>query len=89
MLQLFIVFKRSDREPSIIQMSTLISSFISMSNARIEGRFTSSPGTSWHTKVILVLPMLPVNFYLYVSLALLITTIQWNMIFFLTFVTFD
>ena len=64
-------------------MLTLISSFISMSNARIEGRFTSSPGTSWHTKVILVLPMLPVNFYLYVSLALLITTIQWNMIFFL------
>ena len=62
-------------------MLTLISSFISMLNARIEGTFASKPGTTWQTKVKLVLPMLLINFYLYVSLALLITTIQWNMIF--------
>ena len=62
-------------------MLTLISSFISMLNARIEGRFSSDPGTTWQTKVKLVPYMLLVNFYLFVSLALLITTIQWNMIF--------
>ena len=62
-------------------MLTLISSFISMLNARIEGTFASNPDTTWQTKVKLVLPMLLINFYLYVSLALLITTIQWNMIF--------
>ena len=62
-------------------MLTLISSFISMLNARIEGRFSSHPGTTWQTKVKLVPYMLLVNFYLFVSLALLITTIQWNLIF--------
>ena len=62
-------------------MLTLISSFISLLNARIEGSFSSHPGTIWQTKVKLVPYMLLVNFYLFVSLALLITTIQWNMIF--------
>ena len=62
-------------------MLTLISSFISMLNARIEGGFSSHPGTTWQTKVKLVPYMLLVNFYLFVSLALLITTIQWNLIF--------
>ena len=62
-------------------MLTLISSFISTLNARIEGTFASNPRTTWQTKLKLVLPMLLINFYLFVSLALLITTIQWNMIF--------
>ena len=62
-------------------MLTLISSFISMLNARIVGPFSSNPRNTWQTKVKLVLYMLLVNFYLFVSLALLITTIQWNMIF--------
>ena len=68
-------------------MLTLISSFISMLNARIEGQFSSDPGTTWQTKVKWVPYMLLVNFYLFVSLALLITTIQWNLIFVLLLLT--
>ena len=89
MLQLFIVFKRSDREPSIIQMLTLISSFISIVNATIEGRFASDPRTSFETKAFYLvhngrlLDVLLFTFYFYVTCALVITTIQWNMIFLL------
>ena len=90
MLQLFIVFKRSDREPSIIQMLTLISSFISIVNAAIEGKFASHPRTSFETKAFLLvrhsdrlLDVLLYTFYFHVTCALVITTIQWNMIFLL------
>ena len=89
MLQLFIVFKRSDREPSIIQILTLMSSFLSIINAKIEGAFASNPRISFQTKAfylvhsgrLLLLGVLLYTFYFYVTCALLITTIQWNMIF--------
>ena len=81
MLQLFIIFKRADREPSIIQVLSLASSYISIAIAFIESIFADKPQTTIQTKVSL-LPMALFGIAVSgISTALIISTIQWNYLF--------
>ena len=80
-LQLFIVFKRADREPSNIQLMTLASSLMSCVVATIEDIFAHKPKTSIEVKASFIPYALITNIYSQMTAALIISTIQWNMIF--------
>ena len=80
-LQLYIVFNRADRQPSNMQMFSLVSSLISMSIARMEGFLSDKPQAKIKTKAALLPMTLLASIYFSGSHALVITAIQWNVIF--------
>ena len=81
-LQLTIVFKRADREPSNFQIATLISSLMSCLWATIENIFAHKPQTTIEMKVFLIPYALFENIYLRMACALMLST-NWNMILFI------
>ena len=82
-LQLFIVFKRADRQPSNIQLMTLASSLMSCVVATIESIFAHKPETSIEVKASFIPYALLQNIYIRMASALIISTTQWNVIFIL------
>ena len=80
-LQLFIIFKRADREPSNIQLMTLASSLMSCVLAFIEDIFAHKPQTSIEVKASFIPLALFHQIYVRMTMALIISTTQWNMIF--------
>merc|ERR1711944_22901 len=80
-LQLFIVFNRSDRKPTLIQMLTLASSLVSIAYAKVEYLFARKPSESMSTKMSFFPYGLSTAIAQCGSLALMAATIQWNVIF--------
>ena len=77
-LQLCIIFKRADREPSIIQMLSLCSSLMSIVKANAELIFSEKPQTTFITKALHFPRILIDRVSVLVPMALLISIIQWN-----------
>ena len=50
-LQFFIVFNRADRTPSPIQIVCMITSFLSIVSASLDGYFWNQPETTWKEKI--------------------------------------
>ena len=81
MLQLHIVFKRADQEPSTIQILTLASSLLSIAMAKIDNLFADKPQTTIYTKVSLLPMTLLTSISVQGSLALIFTIIELNLLF--------
>ena len=81
-LQLFIIFSRADRQPTIIQFLSLASSLLSMSKAKIESMFSKTPDMSMQDQASYGFYALCMSVYSCGGYALMITTLQWNIILF-------
>ena len=79
-LQLFIIFSRADRQPTIVQFISLASSLLSMSKAKIESMFAKTPNMSMQDQASYGFYALCMSVYSCGGYALTITTIRWNLI---------
>ena len=79
-LQLFIVFNRADREPTLLQLLTLVTSLLSIMTANVDSKFADKPDTPLMEKAKLWPYALFVSIFNWVTISLIISTIQWNYI---------
>ena len=81
-LQLFIVFNRADRQPTLLQVLTLATSLLSIMNAKVDIMFADKPETPFMEKAKFWPYALFFSIFSWVSMSLIISTIQWNYIWF-------
>merc|ERR1711970_192088 len=78
MLQLFIIFSRPDREPSIVQILSILSSFISLVLARLSFRFASQPGARFKERLKFFPYELCLIFYIFLDNAVILLIFRYQ-----------
>ena len=79
-LQLFIIFNRADRQPTLLQLLTLATSLLSIMNAKVDSMFADKPESPFMEKVKFWPYALLFAIQNWVTMPFIISTIQWNFI---------